>query len=121
MSIGAVTGVEFGGGFQAAAMLGSEWNDEPYIDDKGRVLLTTAGTISGPMTGALARDWQGCCLEFSIFLLPCCGSALVGAAAFQFIPLPLKRGATAIRLSVWTVGLLVWFMGGIVSFGHALS
>ena len=91
------------------------------LDDKGRELLTTAGTILGPMTGALARDWQSCCLEFSIFLLPYCGAALVGAAAFQSIPLPVKTGATAIRLTVWTVGLLVWFMGGIVSFGHALS
>jgi hypothetical protein len=33
----------------------------------------------------------------------------------------LESGATAIRLTVWTLGLLVWFMGGIVSFGHALS
>lgn len=91
------------------------------LDDKGRVLLTTAGTVLGPMTGALARDWQSCCLQFSLGLLPYCGPALIGAVAFQFIPLPLKRGATAIRLTVWTMGLLVWFMGGIVSFGHALS
>ncbi len=91
------------------------------FDNNGRALLIAVGTISGPMAGALARDWQSCCLEFSLLLLPYCGAALVGALAFQFVKLPLEKGATAIRLTVWTLGLLVWFMGGIVSFGHALS
>ena len=40
-------------------------------------------------------------------------------------PLPpaaaAAKVATAIRLTVWTLGLLVWFMGGIVSFGHAVA
>ncbi len=91
------------------------------LDDKGRVLLTSVGTISGPMTGAIARGGQSCCLEFSLVLLPYCGFALVAAAAFQFVRLPMECGATAVRLIVWTLGLLVWFMGGIVSFAHALS
>lgn len=48
-SIGAVTGIEFGAGFQAASSLGSEWNDEPYLDDKGRVRFRTnnAGGLLG--------------------------------------------------------------------------
>lgn len=33
MSIGAVQGLEFGDGFDCATMLGSEWNDQPYVED----------------------------------------------------------------------------------------
>src|SRR5687767_2212082 len=41
-----------------------------------RVAATTAGTILGPMTGAISRDFQGCCLDFSLSLLPYCLGAL---------------------------------------------
>ena len=37
MSIGATTGVEIGAGFAAAASKGSEWNDQPYLDEQGCV------------------------------------------------------------------------------------
>ncbi len=32
------------------------------------VFLTTLGTILGPMTGAISRDCQSCCLAFSLSL-----------------------------------------------------
>jgi len=50
-SVGAMTGLEFGGGFEAARMLGSEWNDQPFIED-GRVRWRTnnAGGFLGGMT-----------------------------------------------------------------------
>ncbi len=49
MSIGAVRGVEFGAGFAVANMKGSECNDIPYVDDKGKVRFRTnkAGGIEG--------------------------------------------------------------------------
>lgn len=38
MSIGAIKGIEFGAGFQVASMVGSECNDESYLDQEtGRV------------------------------------------------------------------------------------
>ena len=40
------------------------------------VILTTLGTILGPMTGAIARNCQSCCLAFSFSLLPYCGAFL---------------------------------------------
>jgi len=40
MGIGATTGLEFGAGFQAAHMKGSEWNDPPYLED-GHVRFRT--------------------------------------------------------------------------------
>ncbi len=47
-SIGAVTGVEFGGGFEAARMKGSEWNDAPYMEDgKPRFRTNNAGGMLG--------------------------------------------------------------------------
>ena len=54
MSIGAVRGVEFGAGFQAAKMRGSEYNDLPYLDEKGRVRFRTnncGGFLGGITNG----------------------------------------------------------------------
>jgi chorismate synthase len=50
-SIGAVAGLEFGDGFQAARSLGSQWNDQPFLED-GKVRFRTnhAGGFLGGMT-----------------------------------------------------------------------
>ena len=50
--IPAVKGIEFGAGFAAAAMLGSENNDEFYVDESGSVRTYTnnAGGILGGIT-----------------------------------------------------------------------
>jgi chorismate synthase len=48
MSIGAVKGVEIGGGFRCARMTGYEWNDEPYVlDGKVRFKTNNAGGVLG--------------------------------------------------------------------------
>ncbi len=55
MSIGAVKGIEFGAGFAFARMLGSESNDEAYVDPKtGRVAFYTnnaGGFLGGISNG----------------------------------------------------------------------
>ena len=84
-------------------------------------MLTTLGTILGPMTGAISRNCQGCCPAFSLSLLPYCGAFLAAGTLPLFIKLPFSRGASALRMTLWIVGLLGWFFGGIVSFGHALN
>ena len=58
MSIGATTGMEFGAGFQASDMLGSEWNDQPYLDDEGHVRFRTnhcGGFLGGISNGEELR------------------------------------------------------------------
>jgi chorismate synthase len=58
LSIGAVTGLEFGGGFKAAAMKGSEWNDPPYLDKNGHVRFKTnwaGGFLGGISSGEELR------------------------------------------------------------------
>jgi len=48
MGIGAVTGVEFGAGFDAARVTGYEWNDEPYMENgKVRFKTNRAGGFLG--------------------------------------------------------------------------
>ena len=84
------------------------------------VFLTTCGTILGPMTGAISRNCQSCCWDFSLSLLPYCGTFLVMGTVPLFIKFPFERGASFIRMVLWIVGLLGWFLGGIVSFIHAL-
>lgn len=90
-------------------------------DHNRLVALTTLGTILGPMTGVISRNCQSCCLKFSLGLLPYCGAILIAGAASLFARLPFKRGASILRMVLWIVGLLGWFLGGIVSFGHALG
>ncbi len=106
------------------------WIADHGIDDydhRKLVTLTALGTILGPMTGAISRNCQSCCLAFSLSLLPYCGAFLAAGTLPLFIKFPLfiklpfKWGASALRMTLWVVGLLGWFLGGIVSFGHALN
>jgi hypothetical protein len=91
-------------------------SDRPLL-----VAMTSICSISGPMTGAMCRDFQVCCLAFSLSLLPWCIAGLVFSAVTQLV-LPPHRGVLAVlRFLGWISGLTVWFGGGIVSFIHALS
>ncbi|HUS93366.1 MAG TPA: chorismate synthase [Phycisphaerae bacterium] len=52
-SIGAMTALEFGAGFRAAKVLGSEWNDQPFLED-GKVRFRTnycGGFLGGMSNG----------------------------------------------------------------------
>lgn len=90
-------------------------------DHSRLVCLTTCGTILGPMTGAISRNCQSCCLNASLSLLPYCAAFLILGATPLFLKLPFEVGAAVLRMALWVIGLLGWFLGGIVSFGHALS
>jgi len=106
-------------GFRALTYWIAEHGIEQY--DHGKlVFLTTLGTILGPMTGAISRDCQSCCLAASLSLLPYCGAILTLGTLPLFVRLPFRRGASVLRMALWMVGLLGWFLGGIVSFAHAL-
>lgn len=96
------------------------WNLDNAGQHPVRVAVTTAASVLGPMTGAISRDFQSCCLAFSLSLVPYCGGALLTGVAAQFLP-GKSAFVRGIRLLLWTGGLVVWFGGGIVSFGHALS
>ncbi len=90
------------------------------VDHNARVLQTTLGTITGPLIGAISRGFQPCCLKFSLMVMLYCGPVLLIGILVQFISLPNKSWLNALRMSMWIIGWLVWFLGGIVSFGHAL-
>lgn len=85
-----------------------------------RVWMTTAATPLGPMTGAISRGGQSCCLAASLSLLAYCGPALGIAALIQCIDFPNTRWIRGGKLVAWAAGLLVWFGGGILSLGHAV-
>ncbi len=84
-------------------------------------VAATVGAVSGPFTGAIARNLQSCCLRFSVTLLPYCAGVAIAGLAFQFVPLPRWLFPRALRLVIWAVATLVWFGGGVLSLGHALS
>jgi hypothetical protein len=85
------------------------------------VVMTVAGTVLGPMTGAICRDFQGCCLRNSLTLMPWCLGALAVGVSVQLVVPRTGWVTRTVRGVAWVVGLLVWFGGGIVSFAHALS
>jgi hypothetical protein len=85
------------------------------------VAASVAGTVLGPMTGAISRDFQGCCVRNSVMLMPwCLGGLAIGVAVQLAVP---RRGwvTRTVRVVAWVMGLLAWFGGGIVSLAHALS
>lgn len=97
-------------------------NSGSESDRRERAILTaTVGAVSGPFTGAIARNFQPCCLKFSIAIVPYCALLLGVGIVFQIVPLPFQRLAGATRLTLWCIGLLGWFGGVLVSFLHALS
>ncbi|MBN1346162.1 MAG: chorismate synthase [Phycisphaerae bacterium] len=63
MSIGATTAIEFGAGWQGARMLGSEWNDPPYMDDGGQVRFRTnhGGGFAGGISNGEELRFRFCC------------------------------------------------------------
>ncbi|MGE3821960.1 MAG: hypothetical protein AB7I30_21310 [Isosphaeraceae bacterium] len=85
------------------------------------VALTTLATITGPFVGAIARDGQSCCGQFSLTLTGVFGPVLALGLIAQVVPLPFRRGERTVRIGLWTLGWLVWFLSGQVSFMHAFS
>lgn len=91
------------------------------LSDKSYVLPATLATVLGPMTGAISRGHQSCCLEFSLGLLPYAAACVAVATAVQFAPTPKHWAAEMVRIALWTLGWFVWFASGILSLGHALG
>lgn len=85
------------------------------------IAVTTVSTILGPMTGAIARHGESSCLAFSLSLLPVCLGALLFAILVQLFVAPEKLLRLSLRWSSWCIGLAVWFGGGVLSLGQALS
>jgi hypothetical protein len=90
------------------------------VRERPQIVITPA-TITGPFVGAIARRGQACCLASSVSIAAIAGPVLALGLIAQVVPLPLKRGQHAVRLVFWTLGWLVWFLGGQVSFLHAFS
>jgi hypothetical protein len=75
--------------------------------------------LVGPMTGALLRNWQGCCLRFSLSVALCFSPFLIAAFAARLVPWFGKH--PRLRVILWWGGVVIWCFGAPVSFLHALS
>ncbi len=84
-------------------------------------LLTTLATATGPFTGAIARDGQSCCLEFSLWLAAWLAPILAAAIVASLVIPDSGPGTRALRLGCWTLGWFLWLAGGPASFLHALN
>ncbi|MEZ6121476.1 MAG: hypothetical protein R3C28_33645 [Pirellulaceae bacterium] len=89
--------------------------------DLSTAIYTTAGSISGPFVGAIARHFQNCCFAASLHIAIRCGPILIFGIAAQFLPFGHLRWGRTLQYLAWSTGWLLWFGGGLLSFGHALS
>ena len=85
------------------------------------VLRATLATVTGPFDGTIARPGVGAAKMAARWCLPVCASFLVVAVLCQVVPLPLRRGAIAFRIGTWTIGLLVWLAGSVISLLNAVN
>lgn len=85
------------------------------------VVTVTIASVLGPMTGAISRGFQSCCLQASLSLLPYCSAGLAIGTLTQIVWHPQSLWQRVLRLTIWGAGIFVWFAGGILSFFHALS
>ena len=83
------------------------------------VAATTVGTLLGPLSGAISREGQSCCVAFSLSLLPYCVAAIVVGVTAQFVTPAEWRLGASLRVLAWIGGWLVWFGGGCLSRGLA--
>ena len=70
-------------------------------DHTRQVVQTTLATIAGPMTGAVSRNLQSCCLEFSLSAVallrrPVCGGRDSPVAEVARLVLCTSRAARAV-------------------------
>jgi len=90
-------------------------------DHASKVWLATAFSFIGPFNGAMIRDWQGCCLRFSLEVFPYAAAMLGLGILVMFLRLPRGWIAATVRMFLWILGLSAWFLGAIISYFHALS
>ncbi|MEO5714601.1 MAG: hypothetical protein ABIT37_14035 [Luteolibacter sp.] len=93
----------------------------PRVGHYPEVFLANLGTICGPMVGAISSNFMTSCFEFSLTAVAICGPFLFLGVLVQFTDLPARKWLGPLRMGLWVSGWLVWFMGGIVSLGYALS
>jgi hypothetical protein len=79
-------------------------------------VATVVFTFLGPFAGAITRHFEWGPLRASLGLFPFCAAFLLMAIVSQSIPLPFRRGDHEVRIGVWMLGLLGWFLGAPLSF-----
>ena len=85
------------------------------IKDTATVIGTTATTILGPLTGAVAHRAYtpsiATSLRMFFMLLP----LILGSTVLQWRWRPVDASGKFLRLSVWIAGWIVWFSSAVVS------
>lgn len=85
-------------------------------------LVSLLGAPLGPLAAAVARYNQGCCVGFSVALLPWLMPFLAVAGASLVVYRRAQReGVRNVSLLAWALGLFGWMVGGVLSMGHALG
>lgn len=75
--------------------------------------------LVNPFTGAALRNWQGCCVRFSLSLASYALPFFVLGLTTRFVPWFAEH--PRIGSVIWGIGLFAWYAGAPLSCLHALS
>jgi len=89
-------------------------------DHLRRIIITTLSSITGPMLGAVARDFAVEGLQPSLTLLMITVPILLAGILFQFVKDFDKAWVKNLKLVIWYLAWLFWFSTGMLSLRVAL-
>lgn len=100
------------------------WQVRESTSSPERLVWMVLAVPLGPLTGAVVRGWpldatHSSCIENAFSLLPWSALALVLAGLAQWFG--GSRPVGRLRLTLWCLGWIAWFGGGIVALAHSLE
>lgn len=84
-------------------------------------LAPTWAVVLGPLAGGFVREWQSCCAQFSLGLLPVALAMWAPGVAVAFLVPPTTKARRALRWTLWVAGWFAWFFAAPFSYLHALE
>ncbi len=109
----------------AADLVLLAWLAHAGLDKGGghalRVAKTALAAIGGPMVCAVSRDFQSCCLRFSLEVMKMALPILLAGILPQFVGPRDALWLRILRPVAWVAGWMGWFILGLMSMVHAVS
>ena len=100
------------------------WSFRESYGPPERLIWMVVAVPLGPLTGAVVRGWpldasDSSCVDNAFSLLPPHGLALGLAVLLQWVGSARPPGW--IRMTIWIVGWIAWYAGGLLALGHSLE
>lgn len=100
------------------------WSVREAYGPRQNLIWMVLAVPLGPLTGAVVRGWplddtDSDCIANAFSILPWTAALLGLAAALQWVGSTRPPGW--IRITIWVLGWVAWYAGGILALGHSLE